>query len=140
MKKLIFLYFAILSYASQAQQKDTVHQKSVTAYFILGKYLNEPGIKDKEIKMMIVDFPALSISPPHRHPCPTFGYVLEGKIESVFEGKSYLYKKGDSFYETTNGLHSKTRNPDDANPAKLLVFYIIDPNKKTSVPEHQSIK
>ena len=61
--------------------------------------------------------------------------MLEGEIESVFEGKTYLYKKGDSFYETTNGLHAVARNPDSTKPARLLVFFIADKDQETSVPE-----
>jgi quercetin dioxygenase-like cupin family protein len=57
-------------------------------------------IKSKAVEMMIVDFPPRSASPAHRHPCPTFGYLISGEIVSVFEGKTYHYKAGDSFYET----------------------------------------
>jgi quercetin dioxygenase-like cupin family protein len=139
MKKNLSAAFVLLFSCSLAfaQRHDTTSNKSetVSAYYILEQLLNEPGIKNKNVKMLIVDFPPLSVSEPHRHPCPTFGYVLEGEIESVFKGKKYLYKKGDSFYETTNGLHAVTRNPDNTKPAKLLVFFIIDKGKETSIPE-----
>ncbi len=139
MKKLLSASLCLLfSYAlaSAQEQHDSLHKPGpVTAYYILEQLLNESGIKNKEVKMLMVDFPPLSVSAPHRHPCPTFGYVLEGEIESVFEGKKYLYKKGDSFYETTNGLHAVARNPNSIKPAKLLVFFITDKGKETSVPE-----
>jgi quercetin dioxygenase-like cupin family protein len=139
MKKSILTGVTLLfSYAIVSAQPSTAASNkpgTVSAYYILEQLLNEPGIKSKDVKMMIVDFPSLSVSAPHRHPCPTFGYVLEGEIESVFKGKKYLYKKGDSFYESTNGLHAVTRNPDTAKPAKLLVFFIVDKNKETSVRE-----
>jgi hypothetical protein len=35
-------------------------------------------------------------------PLPDFGYLLEGELESEFEGKKYTYKKGDAFYELPN--------------------------------------
>jgi quercetin dioxygenase-like cupin family protein len=137
MKKLVFLCFAIIfNHTLIAQHKNVTQKKSIESHLILKRLLSEPGINNKEMQMEIVDFPPLSVSAPHRHPCPTFGFVLEGRIESIFEGESFMYKKGDSFFETTNGLHTKTRNPDGTKPAKLLVFYIMDPDKPTSVPEH----
>lgn len=91
MKKLLSITFVFLFSCSTAfaQHHDsTLHnQETVSAYYILEQLLNEPGINNKEIKMLIVDFPPLCMSEPHRHPCPTFGYVLEGEIESVFKGK-----------------------------------------------------
>lgn len=133
--RLIF-FFALPLISVKAQPKDSAQQRAIRDYTLLNQSLNEPGIKNKNVKMMIVDFPPLTVASPHRHPCPTFGYVLEGSIESVFEGRNYIYKKGDSFYEFTNGLHAKTRNPDPVIPAKLLVFFIIDPNQETSIREH----
>ena len=79
-----------------------------------------------------MNFPPGSTSPAHRHPCPTFGYLLEGELESVFEGKHHIYKQGDCFYEKTNGLHAVTRNNDPNKTAKLLVLFIAEKNKPTS--------
>jgi quercetin dioxygenase-like cupin family protein len=108
--------------------------EKITDRYILRKLLNEPGIANKEVQMLIVNFPPGSTSPAHRHPCPTFGYVLEGELESQFEGKSHLYKQGSSFYEKPNGIHSITRNNSPLKPAKLLVFFITGKGKSTSVP------
>lgn len=102
---------------------------------ILTKLLSEKGFTNKAVEMMIVDFPPMSRSPSHRHPCPTFGYVISGEIVSVFEGKTYHYKAGDSFYETPNGLHSDARNDSKTNTAKLLVVYIKNSGAPSFVPE-----
>ncbi|TWJ00725.1 quercetin dioxygenase-like cupin family protein [Mucilaginibacter frigoritolerans] len=107
---------------------------------ILKKLINEPGINNKEVRIEVVSFPPGSTSPPHMHPCPTFGYVLEGEIESVFEGQKHIYKQGDSFYEKSFGLHSVTHNNNLSKQAKLLVFFIADPNQSTSVPPKNSSK
>ena len=85
--------------------------------------------------MLIVEFPPNGLSEAHRHPCPTFGYVLEGEIESVFEGQTHLYRSGDSFYEATNGLHSMARSAHPTKPAKLLVFFLGEKGKPTYLPE-----
>jgi quercetin dioxygenase-like cupin family protein len=106
---------------------------NITDITILKKLINGPGIKNKEVQMEEVTFPPGSVSAPHRHPCPTFGYVLEGEIESVFEGVRHIYKKGDSFYEKPYGLHAVTRNHDPSKPASLLVLFINDPSKSNSI-------
>jgi putative oxidoreductase len=104
----------------------------ITESSLLKQFINERGITNREVQMEVVNFPPGSSSPAHRHPCPTFGYVLEGELESVFEGKHHIYKQGDSFYENTNGLHAVTRNNDPAKTARLLVFFIAEKNKPTT--------
>jgi quercetin dioxygenase-like cupin family protein len=105
----------------------------ITDTMILKVLVNTPGISNKDVQMEVVTFSPGSSSSAHRHPCPTFGYLLEGEIESVFEGAHHVYKKGDSFYEKPYGLHSVTRNNDPSKPARLLVFYLSDPSKPTSI-------
>jgi quercetin dioxygenase-like cupin family protein len=118
---LIILTNSLLAQGHPAKSTDN---EKITSITILKQLLNEPGIKNKEAQMEVVNFPPGSTSAPHRHPCPTFGYVLEGEIESVFEGTRHVYKKGDSFYEKPFGLHSVTRNNDPKKPAKLLVLFL----------------
>jgi len=105
----------------------------ITYITILKQLLNGQSISNKEVQMEVVTFPPGSSSSAHRHPCPTFGYLLEGELESVFEGVRHVYKQGDSFYEKPYGLHSVTRNNSKSKPAKLLVFFINDPSKPNSI-------
>ena len=109
-------------------------QSNITETYLLKTMLNQPGIHNKEVQMLVVTFPPASVSAAHRHPFPTFGYLLEGELESTFEGKTYHYKPGDSFYEKPNGLHAVTRNSSRDKPAKLLVFFIAEKNKATTIP------
>jgi len=111
----------------------SVHAQLISDTSILKQLLNRQGINNKEVQMEIVTFAPGSVSSPHRHPCPTFGYLLQGELESVFEGVRHIYKAGDSFYEKPNGLHSLTRNNSKSVPAKLLVFFINDPSKPNSI-------
>jgi quercetin dioxygenase-like cupin family protein len=138
--RAILCFCVIAAFSAQARLSAQHHTASGTpspvAYrIILQQLLSDPGLEGREVKMLIVDYPPASASPAHRHPCPTFGYVLEGEIESVFEGKTYRYKKGDSFYEIANGLHSAARNNHPTEPAKLLVFFIAEKDKPTTIPE-----
>ncbi len=110
-----------------------LHAQQIRDTTILKQLLNGKGINNKEVQMEIVTFPPGSISSPHKHPCPTFGYLLQGELESVFEGIKHVYKAGDTFYEKPNGLHSLTRNNSKSEPAKLLVFFINDPSRSNSI-------
>lgn len=116
----------------------SVHAQQISDTTILKQLLNGQGINNKEVQMEIVIFAPGSVSSPHRHPCPTFGYLLQGELESVFEGVRHVYKAGDSFYEKPDGLHSLTRNNSKSEPARLLVFFINDPAKPNSI--HLKIK
>ena len=129
------LLFVILTNGLLAQGHPTksADDAKITSITVLKQLLNEPGIKNKEAQMEVVNFPPGSTSPAHRHPCPTFGYILEGEIESVFEGIRHVYKKGDSFYEKPFGLHSLTRNNDPKKPAKLLVLFLNAPSMQSSI-------
>ncbi|MDR3695660.1 cupin domain-containing protein [Mucilaginibacter sp.] len=119
-----FLLLVAPGNSALAQNKP---RQKITEQYLLQQLLNEKGISNRNVQMEVVNFPPGSVSPSHRHPCPTFGYLLEGELESVFEGKHHLYRPGDAFYEKANGLHSLTRNPDPVKPAKLLVFFINEP-------------
>jgi quercetin dioxygenase-like cupin family protein len=120
----------------QAQPSGNSQTPRVTQEIILQQVLNEANLKGKEVQMLIVDFPPGIISSAHRHPCQTFGYLLEGELESEFEGKHYSYKAGDAFYEMPNGLHSLTKNPSQTQTAKLLVFFILDTGMATSIRDN----
>ncbi|MGZ3750905.1 MAG: cupin domain-containing protein [Mucilaginibacter sp.] len=120
-------------HAQDKQNHQLLNSKKITESYLLKQLLNEKGIVNREVQMEVVNFPPGSVSPAHRHPCPTFGYVLEGEIESVFEGKRHLYKQGDSFYENSNGLHAVTRNTDRSKTARLLVFFITEKNHPNTV-------
>lgn len=103
---------------------------------ILQQLIESSGAKEQEVKIVFVTFAPGEVSEPHRHPIPTFGYVLEGELESTFDGKVYHYKAGDAFFERPNGLHSGTRNMSKDKPAKLVAFFVGDKGKPFLVPEH----
>lgn len=125
-----FLFLVAAGNSASAQEKP---KQKITEQYLLQQFLNQKGISNRQVQMEVVNFPPGSVSPPHRHPCPTFGYLLAGELESVFEGKHHFYHPGDAFYEKANGLHSLTRNPDPVKPAKLLVFFINEPARPNSI-------
>lgn len=49
---------------------------------------------------------------PHRHPGPTFGYVLEGEYQwAIDDQPAKILKVGDTFYEPAGCLHRVSANP-----------------------------
>lgn len=136
MKNLFLLLIALCSSVLlPAQHHDAPANTKITTQPLLQQLINEKGIDNQKVIMEIVNFPPLNVGKAHRHPCPLFAYVLEGELESEFEGTKYHYKPGDAFYEFKNGLHQSTRNPDSTKVAKLLVFYIADKEGTTYLPE-----
>jgi quercetin dioxygenase-like cupin family protein len=119
----------------KAQHSGKSNVTEVPPRVILTQLIESSGLKEQEVKIVIVNFAPGEASTAHRHPIPTFGYVLEGELESTFDGKVYHYKAGDAFYEKPNGLHAGTRNMSKDKPAKLVAFFVGDKGAPFLVPE-----
>ncbi|HEY1066170.1 MAG TPA: cupin domain-containing protein [Pirellulales bacterium] len=64
-------------------------------------------------------------SPPHRHPGPVFGYVLEGEYEwAIDQNPAKRLKVGDTFYEPTGVLHRVSRNPQEQGHTRVLAVVL----------------
>ena len=64
-------------------------------------------------------------SPPHRHPGPVFGYVLEGEYEwAIDDNKARILKVGDVFYEPTGCLHRVSKNPSKKGKTRVLAVVL----------------
>lgn len=138
MKKLALTILTItgfLTTSAMAQTKDGVTK--TPPKIILTKLLNTASLKNQEVKMIVVTIQPGETSPGHRHPIPTFAYVIEGEFESTFDGKTHIYKAGDAFYEEPNKLHALTRNLSKDKPAKLLAIFIGDKGKPFIIPEEK---
>ncbi len=73
-------------------------------------------------------------SPPHRHPGPVLGYVLEGELEvALGDGPVKTYKAGQMWYEPARVLHRVSRNPSKTNKARFLAIMFTDKDEKTFV-------
>src|SRR5204863_242163 len=68
--------------------------------------------KDAKVTTIEVTMEPGQSSPPHRHPGPVFGYILEGDYEwGLNDQPIKTLKVGDTFYEPTGSLHRVSRNP-----------------------------
>jgi len=73
---------------------------------------------------------------PHRHPGPTFGYVIEGEYEwAIDDQPSKILKAGDTFYEPSGCLHRVTANPGKVKTR--VVAWVLHPRgtKQIAIPE-----
>jgi quercetin dioxygenase-like cupin family protein len=60
-------------------------------------------------------------TPPHRHPGPVFGYVVEGEYElGLNDQPAKTLKAGETFYEPTGTLHRVSRNPSATARTRVL--------------------
>lgn len=137
-KKLLSVFILSLSVAIGANAQQASKGPTVTNVppkVIFKRMINTKEIKNQEVKIVLVTFAPGEASSAHRHPIPTIGYVLEGELASTFEGKTHIYKKGDTFWEEPNGLHSQTKNMSKTKPAKLLAYFIGNKEQPFLVPE-----
>ncbi len=75
--------------------------------------------------------------PPHRHPGPGFGYVLEGEYElGIDDQPTRVYKAGETFYEPGGCLHRVSRNPAAQGKTRLIAL-VLHPRDaaEIAVPE-----
>jgi quercetin dioxygenase-like cupin family protein len=92
------------------------------------------------VTVVEVTYPPGGSSPPHRHPCPVIGYVLEGAYRTqVKGGPESILRAGDTFYEEPNGIHLISANASDTEPVRFLATFTCDQEAPLSVavPESQ---
>ena len=73
-------------------------------------------------------------SPPHSHPCPVVGYVIQGTLRTQVRGEAAaVYKRGQSFYEAPNGVHLISANASNQAPVKFLAFLVCENDEPLTV-------
>jgi quercetin dioxygenase-like cupin family protein len=90
-----------------------------------------PNIPGKSLIALEVNYAPGAISPSHTHAKSSFiyAYVISGAIESkVNDGKTRIYRAGESWSEPPGATHSISRNASRTEPAKLLAVFVLDTN------------
>jgi uncharacterized protein YbjT (DUF2867 family)/quercetin dioxygenase-like cupin family protein len=89
-----------------------------------------------EITVHTIEFaPGAPGAPPHTHPGPIFGYIMEGEVLFQVHGQSpRIYKAGDVFFEPDGCLHLLANNPNPRRPARLLAVLIGRPGAPILTP------
>jgi len=138
MKKFEFallILFTVLASKAKAQHPAQEATKHTPKVLFQREITSLPDVKGQEVKIVEVTLAPGEVANAHRHPQATIGYVLEGEVESTFEGHKYLYKTGDTFWEEPNGLHNQTRNMSQTKEARLLVYFLGAKGTPFIVPE-----
>jgi len=139
MKKFAFsltVLLTALALNTKAQHQEHA-ETEVSAYppkILFTKQL-PASVKKDEVRVVLVTFAPGEVSNAHRHPMATVGYVLEGSIESTFEGVKHIYKQGEVFWEEPGGLHNQTRNLSRTKEAKLVAFFVGAAGSPILIPE-----
>ncbi len=88
-----------------------------------------------EVTVQQLEYVPGGTSDAHRHNGCTFVYVLEGAVVTkIDDGPEKIYKPGEMFYEPPLHLHAVSRNASVSEPAKFLVFRVIEKGKPATVP------
>jgi len=76
--------------------------------------------------MMLVEvtFKKGSVGAQHQHPHEQVSYVLSGQFEYTVDGKSYILKKGDSYYVPPEAMHGVTALEDS------LILDVFTPQRE----------
>ncbi|KAF0814900.1 hypothetical protein IGB42_00956 [Andreprevotia sp. IGB-42] len=75
-----------------------------------------------EVNALVIDIAVGGETGWHKHPVPSFAYIVEGQLEvSLKDGSKKLAKPGDAFAEVVDVWHNGRVVGD--KPVKLVVFY-----------------
>jgi quercetin dioxygenase-like cupin family protein len=100
-------------------------QEAFQAKKLLQKALHAYAGGDLVLSIGEITIAAGASGSRHRHPGPTFVYVLEGAVEIELEGApAKVYRAGEIFYEDPHQLHISTKNVSKAEPARILVYHL----------------
>lgn len=93
---------------------------------------NAPG---KTAVMLTVRYAPGQASPAHQHHGAVMAYVLEGTVVSKLnDQQERTYRAGDYWYEAPGTVHSVSRNASKTEPARLLVWSLVDTGKPVTEP------
>ncbi len=88
-----------------------------------------PGMDGRTLEATIVEvsYAPGGSSPPHTHPCPVIGYVIDGALRTQSQGEpEATYSAGQSFYEAPNTVHVVSANASRDRPVRFLAYFVCD--------------
>lgn len=87
--------------------------------------------------MVLLEYPAGAVSPPHHHPIAGPNYVVQGTVVSQWEGDEApaTFLAGDSFLDYAKTVHVKVENPSRTEDLKLIACYVVKVGEPNVVME-----
>jgi quercetin dioxygenase-like cupin family protein len=116
------LVFAVCCTPATSVAKASSRDRTVTSRAL-------PSMDGNHLRATVIEviYAPGEFSPPHSHPCPVIGYVLEGAVRMKTKGEpQVIYKAGESFYEAPNGIHEISANASSTKAAKFLAYFLCD--------------
>lgn len=103
---------------------------------ILGQPLVYPSDGTARLQSVIVTMQPGEQTGPHKHPFPTYGYILEGELTVEYDnGETRVYKEGDALLEAVDILHNGKNN--GTVPMRILVVFMGVDGQLNSLMEKQ---
>ncbi|MER5886619.1 cupin domain-containing protein [Streptomyces sp. NPDC001941] len=97
-----------------------------------------PDIPDGvDVTTVLLQFPpGHPGNPPHRHPGPVFGYMLEGEMLFEVEGQApYVVRAGDAFWEPGRDvIHYQALNVSPDSWCRFVVTMVCPPGAPLLTP------
>jgi quercetin dioxygenase-like cupin family protein len=111
-------------------------QEAMRVKPLLEKELNAYTRENIALTVGEITLPPGTTGSRHRHPGPTFVYILDGAVEIELEGApAKVYRAGESFYEDAHQLHISTKNVSATEPARILAYHLSHKGEKLTEPE-----
>jgi quercetin dioxygenase-like cupin family protein len=124
MKSCVKVAMIVLSLVVAAPTQ-TSSQDAFKVNELLQKDISKYANSDLRISVAEITLAPGANGTKHRHPGPTFVYVLAGDVEAEFEGvPARTYHTGETMYEDPRQLHISTKNPSKTEPARILVVHL----------------
>lgn len=90
---------------------------------------------NKEVLMLMVEYPPGAVESIHRHDAHALVYVLEGSIVMGVSGSEAVsLNPGQTFHEGPDDVHTIGRNASKEKPARFVVFLLKDRDKPAVIP------
>lgn len=92
---------------------------------------------EPQVTMVKVELePGSPGSPPHKHPGPMFGYVLEGEIVYQLQDRpEERYRAGETFWEPGGDcVHLKAGNASETEPASFVAIVVGEQGRPPLLP------
>ncbi|MCI0355092.1 MAG: cupin domain-containing protein [Acidobacteria bacterium] len=120
--------------APDAAQDTTTEPSRERSRIALSHALPQLDGRRLEVTVVEVTYRPGGASSPHRHPCPVFGYVVEGALRTQVQGEpEVIYQVGESFYEGPNAVHLVSANASQTEPTRFLAYFTCDRDTPLSV-------
>lgn len=137
MKKLLLTVLAL----SISACATTVPPNAITSTQLIkttatwnGKQLSYPNHEQAQVTALMIEIPVNGETGWHRHPVPSFAYIMQGTLDvTLRDGSVNHLKAGDPLIEVVDTAHNG-RNTGDV-PVKIMVFYAGTVNSVLTIKE-----